>query len=96
MTEEVKADATVAPSDKGPIEAILSPVGTGSMANPAAAALVAGMADAAPAAPAGDPSITERARALVESYSHALTTNSPRTVAELDELQALLFHSDGV
>lgn len=41
------------------------------------------------------PSITERARALVESYSHALTTNSPRTVAELEELQALLFHSDG-
>lgn len=41
-------------------------------------------------APADQPSVRERARALVDGYQHALATNSPRTVAELAELKALL------
>jgi hypothetical protein len=42
------------------------------------------------AAEAIEPTLKDRAAALIEGYAHALATNSPRTVAELEELKALL------
>lgn len=37
-----------------------------------------------------EPSAAERAKSLVDGYTHALATNSPRTVGELAEIKALL------
>jgi hypothetical protein len=46
---------------------------------------------ATPAQPLSEgPTMAERAHALIEGYTHALETNSPRTKAELAEMRALL------
>jgi hypothetical protein len=37
-----------------------------------------------------DPSLKDRAQALIAAYEHALSTNSPRTQAELAEMKELL------
>lgn len=42
------------------------------------------------AAEAIEPSLKDRADALIAAYEHALLTNSPRTAAELAEMKALL------
>lgn len=50
----------------------------------AAAAAMSGKVEPA------EPTLAERAHALVASYERGMETNSPRTMAELNELRALL------
>lgn len=45
-------------------------------------------------AAAAEPSLEDRARALVAAFSHALEHNAPRTTAELAELKSLLGVAD--
>ena len=54
------------------------------------ASAAANVAGSQAPAPAAEPSAAERAKALVDGYSHALATNSPRTETELAEMKALL------
>lgn len=59
-------------------------------AAPEAAAASEGMSKPEMAREEVEPTLAERAHALVASYERGMETNSPRTMAELNELRALL------
>lgn len=96
----VASEPVIAPAPAA-AQSVVDPTATGSLPKPSMTSLedfdskppsgpLASLAniDLGSENPMGDRH--DRARALVDGYQHALATNSPRTVAELAELKALL------